>query len=102
MLVPHGDLLMILKEGRQQISIWCSILHFKSNLKGRNTPEPQDFSVDSHLPHKRCTSAAGPETEEGALGLCPHSFLFFSLISASSEAEKEEQQEQEEKGSFEW
>lgn len=33
--------------------------------------------MDSHLAHKRCASAAGPESGEGALGLSPHSFLFF-------------------------
>ena len=101
MLVPHGDLLMIPKEGRQQMSILCSIIPFKRKQKGRNAPEPQEFRVGSHPAHKRCASAAGPERGEGALGLSPHSFLSFSLISASSGAEREEQQEQEEKGSFE-
>ncbi|XP_070456083.1 uncharacterized protein [Equus przewalskii] len=41
MLVPHGDLLMILKEGRQQMSIVCSIIHFKTS-SGAKREEQQE------------------------------------------------------------
>ncbi|XP_070450146.1 uncharacterized protein [Equus przewalskii] len=41
MLVPHGDLLMIPKEGRQQMSILCSIVHFKTS-SGAEREEQQE------------------------------------------------------------